>query len=138
MTSSSTSSAPLRFASATPRRKAVERCIAGSTTTMMRLNFPTPGLLRPVSADCPSTGQQVQSEIRCTPQVPARHGAVRSPVFPCLEQAVRGGAAAIAAFETAAYAEVIQRQHVGTAQREDEQHLHGPAADATHRGEPRD
>ena len=66
-----------------------------------------------------------------------RNGAQRAPIFG--ERARRRHAAqAIGEAKAIAHAEVVDRQHVGPAEAEHQQHFDGPAPDAAHLREPLD
>src|SRR5260370_461806 len=69
---------------------------------------------------------------RRPPEIPRRHRAVRHPALAEHAQRLRRRprAAAVGVAEALAHAEVVHRQHVEPAEREDEQHLDGPAAHA--------
>src|SRR4029450_2723965 len=67
------------------------------------------------------------------PEVPARHRAVRLPARTTFFEILAGRQRALPEREreTLPDAVVVQRQHIGTAEAKNQQHLHGPSADAT-------
>lgn len=78
--------------------------------------------------------------IRRAPQVARGERAMWRPAPPEDFEFFRLGhfSFAIGHLKTAPHAEVVNRQHVGSAEIENEEHLHGPAPDAFHAREPLD
>src|SRR5712691_2963525 len=78
--------------------------------------------------------------VRRAPEIPRRRRAMRLPALAIRPQGLRRrtGALSVGAAIALANAEVVHRQHVGASEREDQEHLHGPPADAADRDEPLD
>src|SRR5690606_37320615 len=64
------------------------------------------------------------------PEVPGGRAAPRRPARAVLLEFFRREAPAIELLGALAHAKIVDRQHVGPAEREDEIHLHRPAPDA--------
>src|SRR6185437_85901 len=74
-------------------------------------------------------------DIGGAPEIPARDAAIRLPAPAALFHLVLRRCAAIfleCKAESLAHAEIVERQHIGPAEAEDQQHLDRPAADAAH------
>jgi len=79
-------------------------------------------------------------QVHRPPQIPGRRAAVGRPALAEQGEHLRRRQflQPIRQLESLPDAEVSHRQHIGAAQLEHQQHLHGPAADAAHRREPLD
>ena len=80
-----------------------------------------------------------QASLARAPQVEGRSGAVRAPAFAVAFDGERFGEFALVEneFEPFADGEVVNGQHIGSSEVEDEEHLDGPAADAFYFGKAR-
>src|SRR5579864_8659176 len=77
------------------------------------------------------------AELRRAPKIPARDGAIGRPASPVFGERLGCRLRAFLESESEALADtiIVDRQHIGAAESEHQEHLGGPAADATHRGE---
>src|SRR5690348_1770001 len=96
--------------------------------------LPPPGALRAGWRRDSVRRRAAVADVDGAPEVPTGHGAVGRPADAAGGDVARRGQLALAEHrgEALADAVVVDRQHVGAAEPEDEQHLRGPAADAAH------